>query len=206
MPDNEDLLFCGRINASAAHELKNVLAVINEQVGLLADLACLAGRGHPLDPERLAATAARLQGQVRRGDAIIGNLGRFAHLADVPGREVSLAEAAALAVALWERQAAMRRVPVEFVPGDDARVATDPFTLCRLLTACLDRATAAPAGGAPVRVAVECGPQGPALVVTGLAPGAEAGENPAEDALAARIGASLSRAPGRIAVRLPAAP
>ena len=51
MPQNDDLLFFGRIGASVSHELKNVLAVMNEQAGLLGDLACMAARGMPLDPE-----------------------------------------------------------------------------------------------------------------------------------------------------------
>jgi hypothetical protein len=200
MPENEDLFFFGRIGASVSHELKNVLAVINEQAGLLDDLSRLAARGMPLDPDRLALAAACLLKQVRRGDAILGHLNRFAHTADVPRREVSLAETAALVAALSQRQAAMRQVSLEAVPGTDARITTDPFVLCRLLALCLDWALAAPDDAKAVTMAVEQTDDGPALAVTGLDPTAAPVEDGPGQALAARLGARLVRQPGRIAI------
>ncbi|EHJ49071.1 histidine kinase A domain protein [Solidesulfovibrio carbinoliphilus subsp. oakridgensis] len=205
MPENDDLFFFGRVSASVSHELKNILAVINEQAGLLDDLSRLAGRGMPLDPERLALAASCLLKQVRRGDAILTHLNRFAHTADAPRREVSLAETAALAVALGERQASMRQVALSATPGPDARVSTDPFVLCRLLALCLEWAMAAPDTGKTVAVCVEAGGDGagPALVVTGLAPDAAPVDDGPGQALAARIGARLVRQPGRVAIVWP---
>uniref|UniRef100_I2PYS8 Histidine kinase n=1 Tax=Desulfovibrio sp. U5L TaxID=596152 RepID=I2PYS8_9BACT len=204
MPENDDLFFFGRVSASVSHELKNILAVINEQAGLLDDLSRLAGRGMPLDPERLALAASCLLKQVRRGDAILTHLNRFAHTADAPRREVSLAETAALAVALGERQANMRQVALSARPGPDARVSTDPFVLCRLLALCLEWAMAAPDAAKTVTVCVEAGDgQGPALVVTGLAPDAAPVDDGPGQALAARIGARLARQPGRVAIVWP---
>lgn len=202
MPDNDDLLFFGRVSASVSHELKNVLAVINEQAGLLEDLAGLAGRGMPLDPDRLATAAACLLRQVRRGDAIIGHLNRFAHTADTPRREVSLAETAGLAAALGQRQAAMRQVTLTAIPGTDATVETSPFGLCRLLSLYLERAMAAPDASKCISVTVEEGEGGPALVVTGLAPEVLAADDAPGQALAARLGARLEQRPdGCLAIR-----
>lgn len=205
MPENDDLFFFGRVSASVSHELKNILAVINEQAGLLDDLSRLACRGMPLDPERLALAASCLLKQVRRGDAILTHLNRFAHTADAPRREVSLAETAALAVALGERQASMRQVALSAAPGPDARVSTDPFVLCRLLALCLEWAMAAPAPDKAVAVLVEAGGsgQGPALAVTGLAPDAAPVDDGPGQALAARIGVRLTRQPGRVAIVWP---
>ncbi len=40
----------GSISASISHELKNALAIINENAGLLEDLSFMAEKGLPLDP------------------------------------------------------------------------------------------------------------------------------------------------------------
>jgi len=47
------LQFYGKICASLSHEIKNALAIINEDAGLLNDFAALADQGRPLDPERV---------------------------------------------------------------------------------------------------------------------------------------------------------
>ena len=49
------LRFFGTMSAANAHEIKNALAVINENAGLLEDLVAMVPKGIPLDPERLAA-------------------------------------------------------------------------------------------------------------------------------------------------------
>jgi C4-dicarboxylate-specific signal transduction histidine kinase len=205
MADSDDLLFFGKVSASVSHELKNILAVINEQAGLLSDLAALAARGLPLDPDRLTMASTSLLRQVRRGDAILGHLNRFAHTADTTRREISLAETAALATALGQRQAAMLQVSLEAAPGTDAMVATDPFVLCRLLAACLEWAMASPDARKTITVAVEVLPEGPALVVAGHAPEAAPDDARLCQDLAERLGARLVRASGRLAIVWPPA-
>ena len=202
MARNDDLLFFGKVSAQVSHELKNILAVINEQAGLLADFAMLAGRGMPLDPERLAATADCLQRQVRRGDGLLASFNRFAHSPDQPDRQVSLSETAELAAALGARRASTERVALAAVPGCDATIVADPFLLCRLLLACLERALAAPDAARSVTVAAQSGPDGAALVITGLGPDAAPGED--ETTLAQALGASLSRDDGRLTIVWPA--
>jgi len=198
MPRSDDLLFFGKVSAQVSHELKNILTIINEQAGLLADRT---GRGLPLDPERLAMAVACLQRQVQRGDRLLAGFNRFAHAADLPRREVSLAEAAALAATLGARRAALARVALSAAAGDDARVVSDPFLLCRLLMACLERALDAPDDGRAVTVGAATGPGGPALVLTGLSPGAAPGQD--EAALAETLGTRLILADGRLAIVWP---
>jgi signal transduction histidine kinase len=205
MPENDDLFFFGRIGASVSHELKNVLAVINEQAGLFDDLARRAARGLPLDPDRLALASTCLLKQVRRGDAILNNLSRFAHTADVPRRKVSLAQTANLVVALSQWQATTGQISLEVVAESDIHIATDPFVLCRLLMLCLDGAMAAPDVAKRLTVIVEQTDDGPSLAVTGLDPTAAPVEDGPEQVLAARLGARLVRQPGRIAVVCPPA-
>lgn len=203
MPENDDLFFFGRIGASVSHELKNVLAVINEQAGLFDDLARRAARGLPLDPDRLALAATCLLKQIRRGDAILNNLSRFSHTADVPRRKVSLVETAKLVVALSQWQATIGQISLEAIAESDIHIATDPFVLCRLLMLCLDGAMAAPDAAKRLAVIVEQTDDGPSLAVTGLDPTAAPVEDGPEQALAARLGARLVRQPGRIVIVCP---
>jgi hypothetical protein len=41
------------MTASISHEIKNVMAIINESAGLLEDYSLMAEKGMPIDPERL---------------------------------------------------------------------------------------------------------------------------------------------------------
>ena len=65
------LQFSGSMTASISHELKNVLAIVNENGGLLGDLAMLVAKGRPLDPERLKTISGNIHRQVQRADVII---------------------------------------------------------------------------------------------------------------------------------------
>ncbi|WP_428562589.1 MAG: sensor histidine kinase [Solidesulfovibrio sp. DCME] len=205
MPDNDDLRFFGAVCASVSHELKNVLAVMHEQAGLLGDLALMAERGMPLDPCRLAAAADCLLKQIRRGDAILTHINNFAHTTDPPAPSVNLAKTAALAVGLCRRRAEMRQVCLAAEPGEAAPVAGDPFLAVRLLAACLDRAMDAPGAEKTIRVAARNAPHGPAVTLTGLDPAAALPDDDALHALAASLGARLCRDAAGLSVVWPGA-
>jgi C4-dicarboxylate-specific signal transduction histidine kinase len=196
MPGSDALAFFGGVCAAVSHELKNVLAVINEQAGLLGDLSCMAARGMPLDPDRLAAVAACLQKQVCRGDAILTDVSRFAHTADPAPRPLPLGEAACLAVSLCQRRAAMRQVALTATPGCAALAPGDAFALVRLVALCLERAMDAPDAAKAVAVATADAPDGPTLTVSGMAADAILADDDPLRALAAAQGARLDVVPG----------
>jgi signal transduction histidine kinase len=129
----EGLRFFGRISASVSHEIKNVFAVINEAAGLIEDFTLMAERGVPLQPERLKSAANSIQGQIRRGDAIVRNLNAFAHSTDEDVREVDLAEALKLAADLTARFADMRQIKLTVGECGPASMVACPFDLTRLL-------------------------------------------------------------------------
>ena len=104
------LLFFGRMSASISHELKNALAIIKENSGLLTDYVGMMARGMPVEPQRFQTVAARIEAQTVRADAIIKNLNQFAHTVDSPGKPVDLNDTLALLVVLHNRPAAMRQV------------------------------------------------------------------------------------------------
>ena len=192
----EELRFFGQVVAGAAHEWGNVLAVIHESAGLLEDLASLAGRGLPLDPERLASLAGAVTRQVRRGDGLLTHLRRFAHAADSPRRSVNLVEAVATMAGLAERLARQRGVGLAVVAGPPAAVGGDPYRLCRLLHLGLEYALdAAGSGGSLAIGTIEA--DRPAVAIAGL-PEAVPDLPEALAVAAATCQAGLCPEPGRL--------
>ena len=145
--------FFGKMSASISHEIKNVLAVINENAGLLEDICCMADRGKPGDIARLKKIAGDVKDQVRRADRIVTAMSRFAHSADEPSTETDLGELIALLGLLAMRFAAMRGVEIKtLAPSDPVLVTTFPFGLLNLLWTCLDCAMTAAGSGKMVEI------------------------------------------------------
>ncbi len=155
------LLFFGRMSASVSHELKNALAIIKENAGLLADYVNMMSKGTPVDPQRFHTIAQRIDGQTRRADTIIKDLNQFAHTVDSSSKPVDLNQILDLLVALHRRPAAMQQVSLESRPADSAAVITTaPFLLLNALGLILVLALKAVAPGATVQIAVRMTPSG----------------------------------------------
>ncbi len=189
------LQFFGRMSASISHEIKNVLAIINENAGLLEDFALMAEKGMPLDPERLERVARGLMKQVQRADVIVRNMNRFAHSVDDFEKSVDLQELLAVVVRLAQRFADMRRVNLDLRPAAaPVALATRPFLLENLLWCCLDFAMDRAGSGGTVAIRMEKTDDGAQVVFEWMgAPGdAEARPFPSQEerllaeALAAR--------------------
>jgi len=150
------LQFFGRISASISHEIKNVLAIVNENAGLLEDLTLLADRGQPLDPARLKIMAAAVKKQVGRADGIIKNMNRLAHSIDQTITTVDLDQTIELVIALTARFAAMQGVKVDLqLPASPLTISTAPFYLMNLLCLCLDFSMSASGDEKRVELVVE---------------------------------------------------
>mgnify|MGYP000365615194 CR=1 FL=1 len=139
--DTVGIRFFGKVTASVTHEIKNALAVINENAGLLEDLTVMSDRGVPIDPERLKVMAKKILTQVQRVDGIVKNMNGFAHSVDEDEKCIDLAELLNLVIRLAGRHAAMRGVSLEMAPVDGAvMVTTVPFALENLVWLCLEYA------------------------------------------------------------------
>jgi len=150
------LQFFGRISASISHEIKNVLAIVNENAGLLEDLTLMADRGKPIDPARLKIMAATLKKQVGRADGIIMNMNRLAHSIDQTVTTADLDQTIELVIALTARFAAMRGVKVDLqLPTNPLTIKTAPFYLMNLLWLCLDFSMSASGDEKQVELVVE---------------------------------------------------
>jgi len=133
------LQFFGKMSASISHEIKNVMAIINENAGLLEDLSFMEAKGIPIDGERIRTITRRIQSQIQRGDRIIKNMNRFAHSADNPLRSLEIEDLFFLMEALSKRLAAMRGVTLKLTPPTETFVFHgNLFLLEHLLWQCLD--------------------------------------------------------------------
>ncbi len=137
-PEQENLQFFGQVVSSVSHEIKNVMAIINEKAGLLEDFTAMAKKGHPLDAARISGLADDLKRQIQRGDEIIRNMNRFAHSVDEPTAEVDISDLTGLIVDLAKRMAAKQDVTLHYHPAEKGRpVRTHPFPLQLVIWHCL---------------------------------------------------------------------
>lgn len=148
--------FFGEMSASVSHEIKNVLAIINENAGLLQDMLAMNAKGIPLNPERLTRLAQSIERQVARGDGVVRNMNRFAHSADHPSETVDVHETIGFVIDLADRLIAMKGRPpkIEAVTTPVTAV-TNRFFLERLIWACLWQALEACAPEETISVVAE---------------------------------------------------
>jgi len=157
----------GSISASISHELKNALAIINENAGLLEDLSFMAGKGLPLDPARLKSLATNIAKQIQRADGIIRNMNRFAHSADETVKCIDLGDTLALTVSLCCRPAAMKSVTLNFIPPPQPIcVTTHLFYLENLIWLCLKEIFERAGAEKEITLALRLHPEGAAITIS----------------------------------------
>ena len=116
-----------------------MLAIVNENAGLMEDLLLMAERGKPLSHERLQRIAAVLKKQVNRGDGIVKAMNRFSHSIDLPKEKADVYEATAFVVSLWNRKIAEKGVSVDVIPPvEPLTITTHLFGLEHLFWRCLE--------------------------------------------------------------------
>ncbi len=150
------LKFFGKMTASISHELKNVLAIINENAGLLEDLCAMAEKGKPVDPGRIKTAAGKVIKQVKRGDVIIRRLNQYAHSVDELDCDVDVNDILVLVTGLAGRIALVRGINFETDQmTDPVIINTNPFLLETLVWLFLDYAMEASGEGKTVSVTAE---------------------------------------------------
>lgn len=163
------LQFFGKVSASISHELKNVLAIINENAGLLEDLTFAARRGAPIDPDKLDRTVQNFAKQIHRADEILKNMNRFAHSVDQFECRVDLHDLIVLVANLAARKAAMGRISLETkAPAQPIQFNGNPFLLENLVWLCLELAIAATGSGRTLTLIPEKTAAGILLHISGI--------------------------------------
>ncbi len=166
---SEGFKFMGKMNASISHEIKNVLAIINENVGLLEDFTFMAEKGAPLDLERLKKLVDKIQSQIQRADRIVKNMNTFAHSVDEPKGNVELGELLSFMTALIQRLAAMKELTFSVVPPPaPIIITTHPFLLENMIWLCLDFAMEMTGPGKTLHLSADADDQWASITVSGI--------------------------------------
>ncbi len=126
----EELAFSGKIGADVSHEMRNVLAIVGENAGLLEDQVVLAERGTALDSEKLKKLSARITRQVTRGIQSMERFSRFAHAAFEETASSDLTALTKTVAALAERHVVLAGCTLEAdLPDRAIHVKANPFSL-----------------------------------------------------------------------------
>jgi len=204
------LQFFGKMSASNFHEINNVLAIINENAGLLEDFGLMIKDGSPVEPERLLAVSEKIIKQVQRANTIVKTINRFSHSVDKSVKRIDLGETLAFMAELSARIAERRGVTLKpELPATQVKITTSPFFLENLVWLCLDFAMNVTGVGKTVRLAVKQTENGALVKFTRLEAFAELQDDtfPAEqeNALLGSLGAKLTADPdgGEIIITLP---
>lgn len=137
------LSFFGAVTASLSHEINNVLSIINELSGLLDDLLLGAEGGRPLNHERLAGLSEKIGKNVKKGEALIKRLNRFAHSIDEPVKDFDLKELLNEIGAIAQRLAFLKGARLETrFPEESITLRSNPFSLQHAVFICIELALA----------------------------------------------------------------
>jgi signal transduction histidine kinase len=135
-----DIQFFGTLAAAMTHDMKNFLAIVNENAGLLADLAVRAQHpGVPIDPLKAGTISEKIGKQVARADTLMKRFNRFAHSMDHDKEFVDLEEAVSLMAHLAERIFRQNRICLTVIPAPvPCRIHGFRFSLLHLIYRALD--------------------------------------------------------------------
>ncbi len=137
--NDNGLRFFGKVTASVTHDLKNALATINENAGLLTDYIEMAARGRSLEPAQFSKLSVRIMDQVKRADTLIKTLNSFAHSVDDLIKTVNLSEMLQLFSSLSVRATTQRGITVDIGGNPELiHIQTSPFLLLNALFLCLE--------------------------------------------------------------------
>ena len=126
----KELAFFGKITAGITHEMKNVLAIIQESSGLMEDILDITENDAFPHKDKFIKSLNRIRGQIQRGIDISSHLNRFAHSPDHCPTSLDLNEITKQMVLLASRFAKLKNVVLESSPSDPPIVIrSDPVSL-----------------------------------------------------------------------------
>lgn len=146
--------YFGRMGASISHDIKNCLAIMNENAGLMSDHLMMAQKkGVPPDIERFSGIVGRIEKQIARADGILKSLNAFSHSMDKPHQQIDLDEAVGLALGLGARIISNKGIEVNHTRAADKRyVNGSQFFLLFLVWSIFENATQTLASGALLNI------------------------------------------------------
>ncbi|MBC2703214.1 hypothetical protein [Desulfobacula sp.] len=147
MGNNKEVLsrggmqFFSKMSASATHEIKNTLAIINESAGLLEDLSMMGEKGKPLSPERVNDISQRVIRQVQRANFVLKKMNQFSHSVDRKTQIADLEETVCFVLDLASRLIEMQGVVIKVTsPLSRIMVETNLFYLENMIWKAIETA------------------------------------------------------------------
>src|SRR6056300_574517 len=126
----KELAFFGKITAGITHEIKNVLAIIQESSGLMEDILDITENGTFPHKNKFIKSLNRIHGQIQRGIDISSRLNRFAHSPDHSPASLDLNEITEQMILLASRFTRLKNVVLESSPSDPPLIIkSDPVSL-----------------------------------------------------------------------------
>lgn len=143
--NNEELLgvydicleaFAG-VSAIITHEIRNNMAVINENSGLLDDLALMAGDQGSVPNKKVRHIATSINGQIVKANNLMKNFNMFAHSNDTASATIDVQETLNTMISLTRRKANQNKISVVAEGEEGIHLSTHPLVFEALLYLCL---------------------------------------------------------------------
>jgi light-regulated signal transduction histidine kinase (bacteriophytochrome) len=161
--------FFGEMTASISHEIKNVMAIINENAGLLEDMVAMNRKGAPFPVDRMEKLAQSVTRQIARADEIIQTMNRFAHSADRTRETVDVGETVQFMMKLTSRLTMMQGARFDFsTPEKPVTTAANRFFLAYLVWRGMAAAMEMSQADESIRMRVETTENGPCMAFSGV--------------------------------------
>jgi len=116
--DNREAAFLCKITAATTHEIRNVLAIVQESGGLIEDMVRVFEDSGRLKPERILRSVERIGAQVTRGSELMTALNRVAHGLDHERERVDLYQEASQVAVLCARIAKQKGHKIQVVQDE----------------------------------------------------------------------------------------
>jgi len=126
--NDRKIAFFGRMTANLTHEMKNILAIIQESAGLMEDITAISPLSETRFQDKFNNALQSIKGQLQRGMELTTRFNRFAHTPDHSRADLDLADAVAQLRALAERFARLKYITLDIAGAGAApvRVETNP--------------------------------------------------------------------------------
>lgn len=127
---SKEILFFGKITAGITHEIKNVLAIIQESSGLMEDILDITPDETFIHKDKFHTSLKRILNQIDRGVDITTCLNKFAHNPDHSPANVDLNDVSEQMVLLASRFTRLKNVILKADPHDASiTIKTHPVAL-----------------------------------------------------------------------------
>jgi len=165
----EGFSFFGMTNRLISHELKNILAIISETLGLIDELVALSDTGTKWKPGKLQSLSESVIEEVERANSIIRNMNTFAHSVDEFIREVDVSQIVNLMIEISQLDSPAKNVRFRLAENDDCVIYTSPFFLEKLIYHVIDFSLRGAGPENEIRISFDSDDYGVKIIFSGIA-------------------------------------